>query len=86
MGVETVVMEEILERIKRVAQIIELDAKSPWNKERARELVLLVEAAQRTRLSEQQVEKAMNDAFKIVLRKVNNGELDGTNAVGDGSE
>jgi hypothetical protein len=36
-----------LERIKRVAQTIELDAKSPWNKERARELQNLIDVVKR---------------------------------------
>lgn len=40
-------IDAALERIKRVAQIIELDAKSPWNKERARELQNLIDVVRR---------------------------------------
>lgn len=40
-------IDATLERMKRVAQIIELDAKSPWNKERARELQNLIDVVKR---------------------------------------
>lgn len=40
-------IEAVLHRIKRVASIIEADAKSPWNRERARELANLVAIAER---------------------------------------
>ena len=62
-------MEEVLERIKRVAHLIEVDAQSPWNKERARELVALVQVAERFRVSERQVEQAVTDAFRIVMQR-----------------
>jgi hypothetical protein len=38
-------LAQILARIERVASIIETDAKSPWNKERAREIQKLVQLA-----------------------------------------
>lgn len=38
-------LDHILARIDRVADIIALDAKSPWNKERAREIQKLVHLA-----------------------------------------
>lgn len=73
-------MEEILERIKRVAHLIEVDAQSPWNRDRAQELRALVEAAQRTRVSEQQVENAINDAFRIVFERMEDGNLERADA------
>lgn len=39
-------IEHILTRIARIASIIETDANSPWNKERAREIQTLVKLAQ----------------------------------------
>lgn len=39
-------LEHILMRIDRIASIIETDAKSPWNKERAREIQTLIKLAQ----------------------------------------